>query len=302
MTREDPKAPRASQWLSKSAKGNFEAFLTVIGVPLHCAAAPNAPHGGPPAIRAALQHFQLYDVETGADLERIGVRDVGDIPLPNNSPEGNFFRCVDVMKRSHTGDATVLLGGDECITRPGVHSLGFPLERCGLLSFDAHFDLGGLEHGLTSNNTMRALLRDGLPGENIAQIGLQPFANSAIYAQIAREAGMHIVTADEVYLRGIHHVVEQALAQLAQRADALYVNLDLDVLDRAFAPACADSRPGGLQPWMLRQAIRRCGQHERVLMMDIVDLDPKNDLADTTALAAASFLLAFAAGMASCIH
>ncbi|HEV3409554.1 MAG TPA: arginase family protein, partial [Chthoniobacterales bacterium] len=191
-----------------------------------------------------------------------------------------------------------LLGGDGSITRPGVHSLGFPLERCGLLTFDAHHDMRDLEHGLTNRNPVSALLRDGLRGGNVFQIGIQPFTSSAAYARVAHDAGINVVTADQVYAHGIARVVDGALQTLSAHVDAIYVNLDVDVLDRAFAPACAESYPGGLHPWMLRQAVRMCGEHEKVLIMDIVEVDPSKDIANATLLAAASFLLAFTSGMA----
>jgi formiminoglutamase len=206
---------------------------------------------------------------------------------------------VEVMRRAHVGESTILLGGDNAITRPGLHSLGFPIERCGLLAFGAHNDLRDLQHGLTNGNPVSALLRDGLPGANIFQIGIQPFANSAAYARVAHDEGINVVTADQVHAHGIERVVRDALETLARRVDAIYVNLDVDVLDRAFAPACPGARPGGLQPWMLRQAARLCGEHERVLIMDIVEVDPTKDIADLTTLAAASFMLAFASGLAS---
>ena len=85
---------------------------------------------------------------------------------------------------------------------------------------------------------------------------------------------------------------------LAPKTDAIYVDLGMDVLDRAFAPACAESRPGGLQPWMLRRAARLCGMHRSVRVIDFVEVDPAKDVADCTSLAAASFFLAFAAGVA----
>jgi formiminoglutamase len=114
---------------------------------------------------------------------------------------------------------------------------------------------------------------------------------------VAHEAGISVATADEVYAEGIPALVSGALAYLSDKAEAIYVDLDVDVLDRAFAPACSGSRPGGLQPWMMRQAASLCGQHERVRMMDIVEVDPTRDVADATCLAAASFLLAFASGI-----
>ncbi len=211
MTREDPNWPRASQWLAAGAKGNHSVFLSVLGVPLNCSTVHGHCDQAPAAIRSALSRYSLYDADDGADVGRIGVRDFGDIALAGSSAEGNFFRCVEVMNRAHLGDSTIFLGGDNSITRPGVHSLGFPLERCGLLTFDAHYDLRDLEHGLTSSNPVRALLRDGLPGKNVIQLGIQPFADSAAYARVARDEGITVLTADEIYLRGIGSVVSHAL-------------------------------------------------------------------------------------------
>jgi arginase family enzyme len=299
--REDQNWPRASQWLAAGAKkGGHGAALAILAVPMNCSDTSGQCDLAPAAIRAALSHYSLYDSDLGIDLGQLSVRDFGDVPLVGNSLEGNFFRCVETMRRAHVGESTILLGGDNSITRPGVHSLGFPLERCGLLTFDAHHDLRDLAQGLSNGNPVRALLRDGLPGPNIFQIGIQPFANSAVYARVAHDAGINIVTVDQVYAHGIDRVVGEALATLSRQADAIYVNLDVDVLDRAFAPACPGARPGGLQPWMVRQAARICGQHESVRIMDIVEVDPTKDIADVTKMAAASFLLAFASGVGHC--
>jgi arginase family enzyme len=177
--------------------------------------------------------------------------------------------------------------------------MGLDLRDCGLLTFDAHHDVRDLEHGLTDGNHIRALLGDGLPGTNVVQIGIQAFTNSRAYAQVARDAGITVVTTNEVYAKGIDAVTNSALEYLASKRKAIYVDLDVDVLDRAFAPACPGSRPGGLQPWMLGRAAHLCGRHRSVRMMDIVEVDPTKDIADVTCLAAASFLLAFAAGVAS---
>jgi formiminoglutamase len=193
-------------------------------------------------------------------------------------------------------DAVVLLGGDNSITRPGCHGLGH-LGRTGLLTFDAHFDLRHLDAGLTNGNPVRALLRDGLPGDHIVQVGIQSFANSAPYAALAREVGIHVVTAPAVWERGIIKVVDEALAYLNTRADRIYVDLDLDVLDRAYAPATPGSRPGGLAPYQVRQAARLCGLDPKVRVLDLVEMDPTNDISDTTALNAAACVLEFASGV-----
>jgi formiminoglutamase len=150
---------------------------------------------------------------------------------------------------------------------------------------------------LSNGNPIRALLGDGLPGANIEQIGIQSFANSCAYAEVARAAGITVTTADEVRMRGIATLVQRSLDRLASRCDVIYVDFDLDVMDRAFAPATPGSRPGGLLPSDLRIAARICGLNPKVRAMDLVELDPAQDKSDVTTLTAAACLLSFASGL-----
>jgi arginase family enzyme len=128
-------------------------------------------------------------------------------------------------------------------------------------------------------------------------VGIQPFANSRAYFQVAREAGIRVIPVAEVRARGIEQAVGEALDSLEESVDAIYVDLDLDVLDRAFAPATPGSRPGGLTPAELRSAARLCGAHPKVRVMDLVEIDPTKDASDITAYAAGLCLLSFASGM-----
>lgn len=299
MNADDPNWPRASAWL-QSASDNPQ--LVVAGVPLNKSITPGRCDLAPAAIRNALSRFSTFDLDNSVDLAQLAVRDLGMLLPINEQEELDGLKpssLHDVQSFLHKGvSALVLLGGDNSVTYFGVKVLGRPLDRCGLITFDAHHDLRDLDSGLTNGNPIRALLRDGMPGANIVQIGIQPFANSARYAQIAHENQIHVVSADAVHLRGIETSLIAALESLSV-LDAIYVDLDVDVLDRAFAPACPGARPGGLMPWMLRRAARICGAHTKVCAMDIVEVDPTKDIADVTCLAAASFLLAFASGVAT---
>ena len=297
MSRDDPKSPRASQWLAQRRAG--PAALAVVGMPMNSSGTSSRCELAPAALRQALDRYDLYDPGAGVDLASLAVADFGDLALGDASAEEVFFRAVQGIKKAAANTvAVVLLGGDDAITYPALHALNLPFARCGLVTFDAHHDVPELDAGLASGSPIRALLRAGLPGSNIIQIGLQPFTNSSACAQFARDAGITTLTADEVQVQGIESAVTDALELLAAKTDAIYVNLDMDVLDRAFAPACAGSRPGGLQPWMLRRAAHLCGAHPSVRIMDVVEIDPEKDVADCTVLAAASFFLAFASGVA----
>jgi formiminoglutamase len=296
----DPNWPRASNWLA-GAHTTGPARLAVIGAPVALGSiTPGRCDLAPAAIRAALRRFSTYDLGSKADLADLAVRDWGDLDVALLGPASAFQQVRKGVRTATAGaDATILLGGDNSVTRPGVHALGIPFDRCGLLTLDAHLDLRDLSAGLTNGNPVRALLADGLPGANIVQAGLQPFANSRAYHEVALDAGITLVTADEIRARGIAQVVQEALAQLDERVDAIYVDFDIDVLDRAFAPATPGSRPGGITPAELSSAARICGAHMKVRIADLVEVDPEADIANVTVYATCMCLLAFAAGVLS---
>lgn len=287
--------------------------LVQVGVPMRLGSISGGRFDlAPAAIREALDRFVVRGRDEPRRLMEVGVtvemyEDMDAVA--SMTPVDAFERIrrhvavaiEDGVGRIQPDRAVMVLGGDNSITRPGVHAAAGPggLGRTGLLTIDAHHDLRPLEGGLTNGNPVRALLEDGLAGWNVVQVGINPMANSPAHAAATEEAGISVVTADEARGRGVATVVSEALGALDRRVDAIYVDLDVDVLDRAHAPACPGSRPGGLTPGEVQAAARVAGAHPKVRAMDIVEVDPERDVADVTVLAAASFLLAFAAGLAT---
>jgi formiminoglutamase len=296
----DPNWPRAGAWLRGELQSRSNAIgeLALIGAPLaRGSITPGRCDLAPAAIRKALDRFSTYDVLGRRDLLEIAARDLGDLDIAALTPQEAFASIANkVTEALARADAVVLLGGDNAITYPGCSALiNSGSGSCGLITFDAHFDLRDLDRGLTNGNPVRALLRDGLPGSNVVQVGIQSFANSGAYTRIAAEAGINVIASEKIHRDGIDVVVAQALKTL--RADVIYVDVDLDVLDRAFSPATPGARPGGLAPWQLRRAIRRCGSDPRVQVIDFVEIDPEKDIADQTVLGAAACLLEFVSGL-----
>jgi formiminoglutamase len=266
----------------------------------------------PRAIREALDRYVAHAPDEPSRLADVAVQDqvfedMDDVARLSPADAFDQIRrhvtvaIEDDVGRIQTDRALVILGGDNSITRPGVHAAAAhsSLERTGLITIDAHHDLRPLDRGPTNGNPVRALLEDGVSGQNVVQIGIQPFANSKAASDVAREAGVEVVTATDVRQRGMETVLGRALDRLSRTVDGIYVDLDVDALDRAFAPASPGSRPGGLSPLEVQQAARICGAHLKVRAMDVVEVDPERDVADITVLAAASFVLSFAAGLAS---
>ncbi len=283
--------PTAAEWLAAGSTNDRAIDLAIVGAPFNQSITAGRCDLAPQVIRQALSRYSTYDPDLKVDLQQLAVADRGDI-APNDLPGA----IGAISKRVGNAAAAVLLGGDNGLTHAGIHSLGIPLLECGLLTFDAHHDLRSLARGPHNGNPIRRLIEDGLPGRNIVQVGIQPFTNSPQHAQFARANGVTVTTVDEIHAHGMETIVARSLAHLAQTR-AIYVDLDVDVLDRAFAPACPGSRPGGLTPAMVRRAARLCGEAPLVKVIDIVEVDPGKDIADTTVLSAASFLLAFASGV-----
>lgn len=293
---EDSDWPRASSLLRSPGESDQRAVL--VGVPLYLASlTPGRCDLAPSAIRAALSRFSTYDLEHAVDLEGMHIADVGDLPVADLAPEAAFAMIVENI-RAFTLKSKIMLvlGGDNSVTRSMVHGVANSLTDIGLITLDAHLDIRRLELGLTNGNPIRALLNDGMPGQNMVQIGLQPFGNSATYARYAKNSGIRGVPMSEVIQKGIATVVEEALETLSHTPQ-IVVDFDLDVLDRAYMPGAHGARPGGLTPRELFEAAYMLGKSSAVVGADFVELDPTCDIADISVMSAVKCLLSFVAGI-----
>jgi arginase family enzyme len=140
---------------------------------------------------------------------------------------------------------------------------------------------------------VRALLDAGLPGTQVVQVGITGFSNSPVHRRWCEEQGITVLGPSGV------DRIPALLDDLADRCDAVYVDLDVDVLDAAFAPGCPGARPGGLTPGALFATALAAGAHPAVRAIDIVEIDPTRDITDRTVDAGALALLHAAAGFST---
>ncbi len=192
-------------------------------------------------------------------------------------------------------ELTLLVGGNNAVTRPGVLALGLPLGEVGLITLDAHFDLRETTRGLGNGNPVRALREDGLPGRNIAQIGLAPFANSAAMHRDAVDGGHCVIAIGEMRERGIAAAIGEALAHVAH-CTAIVVDCDIDVVDRSQFPGAPGARPDGMTAGEFFDATRMLTAHPKVRLIDLTEWDPPLDPTDLSALTAARWAAECLAG------
>jgi arginase family enzyme len=272
------------------------APVGLVGAPLAAGSVtPGQCDLAPALLRQTLRRIGRYDVETRRELST-QIADRGDVEVAGLSIEeatGPINEAVRYSAALH--QLTLLVGGNNAVTRPGVRGLGLPLDKVGLITLDAHFDMRDTDEGLSNGNPVRALIDDGLPGTNIAQIGLASFANSRKMHDDAIRAGNLVVTISEVRRLGIALAVDRALDHLS-RCEVIAVDCDIDVIDRSQFPAAPGARPGGMAAHDFFSAVRRLASDPRVRLIDLTEWDPPLDSTDLSALTAARWVAECLAG------
>jgi arginase family enzyme len=199
-------------------------------------------------------------------------------------------------KVSENSKLSIALGGDNSITYAVMRGVfGEELANAGLITFDAHHDL---RDGVSNGSPVRRLIEAGLPGTSVVQIGINDFSNSPQYAARAKEYGVHVIPRSALRNRTADSVMDEALSKLGNKK--LHVDIDMDVCDRAFVPACPAAAPGGISADELRQFAFLVGKANQVRSVDITEIDAMADSADgRTVRLGALTILELASGLAS---
>jgi formimidoylglutamase len=233
------------------------------------------------------------------------VVDFGDAHCPHGQTERSH---ANIRERVHAvasrGIVPVILGGDHSITWPSatavadVHGHG----NVGIVHFDAHADTADIIDGnLASHGTpMRRLIESGaVPGTHFVQVGLRGYWPPPDTFRWMLEQGMTWHTMQEIWDRGVKAVLRDAVDEALAKADTLYISVDIDVLDPAFAPGTGTPEPGGIPSADLLRMVRQlCLEHD-VVGVDVVEVAPPYDVSDLTVNAAHRVVFEALGGMAA---
>ncbi|GIO26780.1 formimidoylglutamase [Ornithinibacillus bavariensis] len=288
-----------TNWLPrKSAK------YGIIGLPLSKSSISYSGAAfAPGAIREALQSYSNYAGEIGIELTD-EIIDFGDLEMHPTDTIGNHTRLYEGLSDIYQTKAVnnwFLLGGDHSVSYASIRAFKEQLGSVGIIQFDAHHDLRNMEDGGPTNGTpFRRLLEEGIiDGRDLVQIGIRDFTNAKQYHNYAMEQGVTVYTMATVREIGLNAILEQEIDRLAKCTNHIYLSVDMDVLDQAFAPGCPAIGPGGMDSTTLLNGIHFAAQHESVKAMDIVEIDPTIDIRNMTSRVASYVLLEYMKGKAS---
>ena len=228
----------------------------------------------------ALYHMGLRVYPT----QVLKVVDFGDANCPPHSIEmAHSAVWSKVTEALQAGAVPVVLGGDHSITQPSATAVAqhWGFGRVGVVHFDAHPDTGAVSYGgalLGHGTPMRRLIESGaVPGRNFVQVGLRGYWPPGPTFEWMRAQGMRWHSMAEIEERGFDAVLDDAIAEAQDGPEYIYLSVDVDVLDPAFAPGTGTPEPGGLSSAELLRAVRRIASTVELAAMDVVEVSPPFD-------------------------
>jgi agmatinase len=252
---------------------------TLLGIPYDAGSSfQHGPAQAPAAIRAALQSPSTNGWHEGC-VEVAGVADAGDLDFSGTQdPYEVITQGVDALFAR--GALPILLGGDHAITWPILRAVRRHAPKLTILHLDAHNDLyPDFEGNPRSHASPFARIMEEQLCDRLVQVAMRcPSGPQQVYVE---RFGVEVVP-----MRAGFAVMQQAVESLS---GPIYLSLDIDVLDPAFAPGISHPEPGGLTTRELITLIQSIPMGSLVAA-DIVELNPVNDLRALTARVAAKCL------------
>ena len=275
-----------------------DAAICVAGIPFDLGTS-NRPGArfGPAAIRQASRMLVDGDNPASwAEMERLDLADIGDFRIAHGDILGSLASIEEQATRLRH---LVALGGDHTVTLALLRALARRAGPLGLVHFDGHVDTWPESFGLVfgHGSPFYHAIEEGLidPRRTI-QIGIRSPIHRDIYDWTVGK-GVTIVSSEDV-----HETGPQAVAEGVRKVvgtGSTYLSFDVDALDPAFAPGTGTPEVGGLATWQARAILRRLAGLDFV-GMDVVEVSPPYDVAEITALAAATMVWDYLALLTPC--
>jgi agmatinase len=249
-----------------------EANYVLLGVPFDVTSTYRVDaRFAPLAIREASLNLETYSFRTGVDIENVKMHDLGDLHVTGDAPE-TLKRVEQVVKELlMTRKVPVLLGGEHTITLGAVRAIG---KNVAVLDFDAHLDTRNEYMNLkVSHTTFMRRINEQVKPTRIVEVGTRAVCKEEL--DYANKAGINFVTAQEIRKHSVEQTAKK-IEKLLKGAKKIYLTVDMDVLDPAFAPAVQNPEPDGLCAHTLYDLLHEVCD-ERIVAFDVVEVAPHYD-------------------------
>ncbi|HWR05868.1 agmatinase family protein [Sporomusa sp.] len=235
---------------------------------------------------------KIYDTEAHriVDMADIEMKDFGDVLISRYNHQQSLAEIKAGIEQLLAGGySPILLGGDHSVTLPGFQALhDHAGGNIGIIQLDSHLDLveDSFVQGKYSGSSeiRRAIEMEKIKGDNVVQIGIRGY-NYAEHFQYINENNITVIPPGQIFEKGIDAIAAKALEVAGRGTQHIYLTVDIDVLDSAFAPGSGANEPGGITSYQLFSFVKKVAPY--VDMIDIVEVNPLTDYNDMTSTVAA---------------
>lgn len=252
-----------------------DADYVILGVPFDVTSTyRTGARFGPEAIRQASLNIETYSFRAGLDIEDLRLHDLGDLHISTDT-KTTLERLQSVIDDILEGGRTpVTLGGEHTITLGIAKGLRPKASKTAIVSFDAHLDLRNEFSGLQLSHTtfMRRICEEAGPAK-IIEVGTRAVCKEEL--AFAKKAEIEFFTVRQIEKSGKEEIASQLIEKLAEYR-SLYLSVDMDVLDPAYAPAVQNPEPEGISSSTLLDILYRICD-KRVVGFDVVEVAPHYD-------------------------
>lgn len=257
-----------------------EARYVILGVPYdRTSTYRSGSRFGPSATREASLNIETYSLRSKVDLEEVPMCDIGDLHVVDDVEE--TLRRVEVVLRDllKAAKIPVMIGGEHTTTLGAVRSMG---KETAVLSLDAHADLREEYSGeKISHATVMRRVAEIVGAENILIVGLRALCREEL--EFIEKSRLSYLTTQQLR-RLSTKAATRAVRTALSGFERIYVTVDMDVFDPAFAPGVGNPEADGLSPDQVLSIISGVCD-ERVAGLDVVEVAPNYDTGATAVLA-----------------
>ena len=258
-----------------------EAKYVILGAPLDVTSTyRSGTRFAPLAIREVSLNIETYSFRTGMDVEDLKIHDLGDLHVAGEVDE--TLKRLELVTKDllDAKKMPVVIGGEHTLTLGVMRSLG---ENVALISFDAHLDLRNEYMGLTtSHTTFMRRIKEQIKPHKILEIGTRAVCKEEL--DYAKKSNTQFLTVQQIKRDGVEKTTKKIDTLLAD-CEKIYLTIDMDVLDPAFAPAVQNPEPDGLDTHMFLDLLGKVCDHQ-IVAFDLVEVAPHYDKGITAIQAA----------------
>lgn len=250
---------------------------------------------GPREIRIAYDgggEPKMYHMDLGVDpFAELNIVDHGDASVMPGDARSSHAAIYDGVARIvEAGAVPIVLGGDHSIAYPDIKAVAekLPHGSLAVVQFDTHTDTATENWGVewAHGTPFRHLVdNDLVPGHRLIQVGIRGYWPFPEEFDWARTKGVRWHRMETIIEDGIDRVIERVIQDVGD-AEHLFLSVDVDALDPAYAPGTGTPEPGGMTTRELLRAVRRLVLAKGLAGMDVVEVSPPYDHASITAMAA----------------